>query len=81
MLEEKAEKLQRTIELVTAQNQSMEAYQQELTAKLQEVFRDNLEILHAKAELHLENTRLSKKLDDMSHMLTKEKEESEGIEA
>ena len=81
MLEEKAEKLQRTIELVTVQNQSMEAYQQELTAKLQEVFQDNLKILHAKSELHLENLRLLKKLDDMSHMLTQEKEEQEGIEA
>ena len=69
MLEEKAEKLQQTVDLATTQNQQMEMYQQELTLKLQEEFQKNLDMLHAKSQLHLENLRLSKKLDDMKREL------------
>lgn len=66
MLEQKMEQVQQTADLVTEQNLQLEAYQKELTEKLQEMFQNNLDMLHKQSLLNLENMRLSRKLDELS---------------
>ncbi|MGN0267463.1 MAG: hypothetical protein ACI4D7_07290 [Lachnospiraceae bacterium] len=61
-LREKNEKLQQIVDQMTEENQQLEAYQQELTEKLQEEFQKNLDMLHAKSKLQLENLKMSQKL-------------------
>lgn len=71
-LREKNEKLQQMVDQMTEENQQMEAYQQELTERLQEEFQKNLDMLHAKSKLQLENLKLSQKLEDRSRELPAE---------
>ena len=66
MLEAKNETAKQTIELLTAQNMQLEAYQKELVAKMQQLFQDNLAALHAKSEMCLQNQMLTKQLNEKS---------------
>lgn len=69
--EEQVVRLQDALKLVGDQNKRQEAYQKELTAKLQALFEENLAAMETRAELQLEVTQLNEKLVALGNNINK----------